>query len=275
MVFTALLILFSFSIHLSQNLIESKKIGEFQKASNLVYLSEGYFFISDENENSIIKIDTLGNIQKVIGGFGWENSTFDFPSDLFFASLNLFVCDKNNNRIQIFDRFLNFLYQINSDEYLIYPQSCAISAQGDLFVLDSDNKRILKYDMFGKLISEIGYFTNGEFSLENPSKIEVNGNSDLFVLEENSLLVFDLFGTGKAKISLKANFTNINSFDNILIISNEKEVILLDISSRKMQSLEFTDLNSTITDAILIDKNLWVLTENSLHQFKIFENAKD
>jgi hypothetical protein len=256
-------------------LIESKKIGEFQKASNLVYSSEGYFFISDENENSIIKIDTSGSVQKIIGGFGWENSTFDFPSDLFFASLNLFVCDKNNNRIQIFDRFLNFLYQISSEEYLIYPQSCAISAQGDLFVLDSDNKRILKYDMFGKLISEIGYFTNGEFSLENPSKIAINGNSDIFVLEENSLLVFDLFGTGKAKISLKANFTNINSFDNILIMSNEKEVILQDIISRKRQSFEFTDLNSSITDAILINKNLWVLTENSLHQFKILENAKD
>ena len=130
-------------------------LGKFTDASSFSYNPSGFFYVADRHTNEIFKIDTLGNIIKYIGGYGWDESNFDDPIFIFSTLLNVYVTDKNNHRIQIFDKDLNYITQLSNknlestnknleNSKFGYPLGCVVSSMGDFFVLDSENKRILK-----------------------------------------------------------------------------------------------------------------------------------
>src|SRR3990172_10415869 len=167
------LLLFSFEI-LAQNFVLDYSFGNFSSAAAFSISSSGFIFIADDGDDSLIKLDTLGNVIKEIGGYGWSESAFDTPSDIIANSLNVYVCDKQNHRVQAFDKDLNFISELytrerdNPEERFGYPLSCALSSMGDLYVLDSENIRVLKFDLFGNYIQNFGGFDGGIFSLKNP-----------------------------------------------------------------------------------------------------------
>ncbi|MDZ7766897.1 MAG: NHL repeat-containing protein [Melioribacteraceae bacterium] len=125
-------------------------------------------YVTDIERNEIYKLDFEGNVLNFIGGYGWNPATFDEPVHIFASTLSVYVTDKNNDRIQYFDKDLNYLSQLRSDdlrgEYSFrYPTSAVVSPVGDLFVLDSDNSRILKFDLNGNFTTEIGSYDAGSF----------------------------------------------------------------------------------------------------------------
>ena len=154
--------------------------GNFNSASAFSITSSGFIYIADDGDNSLIKLDTLGNVVKEIGGYGWSSSAFDTPVDVFANTLNILVCDKQNHRVQAFDKDLNFISELytresgNPDERFGYPLSCALSSMGDLYVLDSENIRVLKFDLFGNFIQNFGGFDWGIYSLNHPKRLTVN-----------------------------------------------------------------------------------------------------
>ena len=143
------------------------EFGIFSSASSFDIDLQGNFYVADYYENTITKLDSTGNILNSIGGFGWENASFDQPACIFTTTLSTYVADKNNNRIQRFDKDLNFLSEYsgskNSEIEFAYPSCLAISKMGDLFLLDSDNNRILKFSLTGNFLIEIGAQDAGAF----------------------------------------------------------------------------------------------------------------
>ena len=133
-----------------QNFELINSIGNFKNASSFYINPAGFIYVTDSNTNEVSAIDTLGTVLKIIGGYGWSPSSFDNPVDIFADALKVFVADKNNHRIQRFDKNLNFNFQIytrDSDveaERFGYPLSAVMSNQGDIFILDSENTRIVK-----------------------------------------------------------------------------------------------------------------------------------
>ena len=150
-----------------QTFVPSGNIGSFTAAKSFSINSAGFIFVTDTSSNELIKVDTLGKVIKTIGGYGWQESLFDNPVDVFATTLNVYVSDKNNNRVQFFDKDLNFLSQLTTQNttdsrYIFnYPTCSAVSNQGDLFVLDSDNNRILKFNIRGEFQLTIGSFDAG------------------------------------------------------------------------------------------------------------------
>ena len=96
----------------SQQYILNGTIGNFRNASSFYVTSAGFIYVTDISSDEIIKIDTLGNKLKDAGGYGWTESTFDYPSDVFATPLNVYVSDKNNHRIERFDKNLNYISQL-------------------------------------------------------------------------------------------------------------------------------------------------------------------
>jgi len=86
--------------------------GKFSNAVSFSINPVGSIYITDADKNEIIKLDTLGNELNRIGGYGWNPAAFDFPADIFAQTLKVYVADKNNNRIQVFDKDLNFRYEL-------------------------------------------------------------------------------------------------------------------------------------------------------------------
>jgi hypothetical protein len=262
----------------AQNLIPYGEIGSFQSASSLSINQAGFIFIADAGTNEIIKLDTLGNILKVIGGYGWSASAFDYPTDIFANTLNVYVADRNNDRIQIFDKDLNYLSEISSKKYsdqkfqFRYPMSISVNSQGDLFILDSDNTRILKYNFRGDFLTEIGGYESSSYVLTNPKGFAINNSNQIFVIDSQDLIVYDQFGNYAAKRKLESNFKNINSFLNIITLSGDKNVdaIIGSVKNQFQETKSFnTEVEEKIIDSVIFNNRMYLLTEKTifLYQF--------
>ncbi|MEW6194579.1 MAG: NHL repeat-containing protein [Bacteroidota bacterium] len=261
---------------LSQNVVPYAEIGQFRSANSMSINPAGFIFIIDEANNEIIKLDTLGNEVNRIGGFGWDSYSFDSPADIFTNTLNIYIADKNNDRIQIYDKDLNYLSSFstegNENIEFRYPTGVAVYSQGDLFILDSDNARILKFDLRGDFITTIGGIESGNYVLNNPKKFTLMPNGNLIVIDNRNLVFFDQFGNYINKVSLEYEPTNISSTYGIVAITSGENIYygrIIDSqlsSSLKLFSPEIID---DPRDAVIFNSKLYVLTEKQIYVYQI------
>jgi len=252
--------------------------GEFQKASSFHLSSSGFLYITDSGNNKLCKYDTLGTLIKETGGFGWKEEAFDYPSDVFATTLNVYVCDKNNHRIQNFDKDLNFISQLSTreneteEERFGYPLSVATSSQGDLFILDSENKRILKFDLFGRYIQNFGGMDAGSFSLNNPVHFGVSASLKIFVIDGSNIVVFDNYGNGLSIIETDLDLKGIEINQNLLSVNTNDEIYFADLSKPGFGLVEinFTglDYKPLLVSSIMGKNKLLILTENEVLVFR-------
>ncbi len=272
-------ILFNSFMCSAQSLIFEKQLGSFKGAKSFSFTSAGFVFVTDTTSNELIKLDTLGNVIKFIGGYGWQSSAFDDPVDVFATSLNVYVSDKNNNRIQYFDKDLNFLSQLSTQNstdsrYVFnYPTCSAVSNQGDFFILDSDNKRILKFNLRGEFQTTIGGFDAGLYSLSNPVSFAITSSIKLLAVDPPSVVEFDQFGNGIRKFSLPFIPTNINSFLQLISVNDKKQVAVFsntDLENGTLNPIVLTPkIDADIMDACAMNSELFILTKETILVYKI------
>jgi hypothetical protein len=251
--------------------------GEFSDAAAFSVSAAGIFYISDLGSDEIYKYDTLGTFIKEAGGFGWDNNSFDDPVDIFATPLNIFVSDKNNHRIQQYDKDLNYISQLatresrNNDEVFGYPLSCAASPQGDLYILDSENNRVIKFDLFGNFIQNFGGYDAGDFSLEEPVKLAVSPVNNIYVLDKKRIVVFDQYGNGSASIQLEGSFISLNIVFNKLTVNSNSEVFIsvLNSSDKVLSKLTLNGLDEKpeIRSSLIYNNRLFILSPNEILVF--------
>jgi tripartite motif-containing protein 71 len=269
---------------MGQEFFYQKELGKFSDASSFSYSPSGFFYVADRHTNEIFKIDTLGNVKKYIGGYGWDESYFDDPIFIFSTLLNVYVTDKNNHRIQMFDKDLNYITQLsnqnpeqgnnNLDNIIFgYPLGCVVSTMGDFFVLDSENKRVLKFDPSGNFLLQFGGYDAGRYSLSDPKRIAITNDNKIFVLDDSSLIIFDQFGNGLLKVKLSENFSDINITYDQLVLNNSSVIYYASLGKNafefKKAYLSSYDNNEEIIEALITGNNLFVLTKNYILLFKM------
>ncbi|MEJ5261488.1 MAG: NHL repeat-containing protein [Ignavibacterium sp.] len=268
-----LLISLSFSISFPQKFSLIDSIGKFENASSFYISSNGLIYITDKGNDEIIQLDTLGNLIKDIGGFGWNQSQFDEPVDVFADPLSVYITDKNNHRIQRFDRKLNYLSQLYTRENEIqnerfgYPLGCVVSNQGDLYVLDSENKRVIKFDLFCNYQLHFGGIDAGEFSLTSPKSISISSNGTIFVSDESNLIAFDQFGNGLLKLRFDEEINSIEIIFDKIILTTQDKIYRSELSAGKIEfiPLEIVDkLPSQIVSALIFNEKLYILTAKKI-----------
>ncbi len=256
----------------SQTLTPMGKWGNFNSAVSISINNTGFVFVADEGNNEIFKYDTLGNVIKTIGGYGWGENQFDSPSDVFAGTLKIYVADKNNNRILLYDKDLNYISELKSEDVrdenysFGYPTACGVSNQGFLFILDSDNSRILKLDLDGNFLQEIGGTDAGGFALTEPSSFAVSPCGNLFAAEANKVFVFDQYGNGLYKFTVTKEISNVNFSQGFLIIIFDREVKIYSVEKfpEFIAEIRPTNINKDLKDAFIFNKKLYLLTSSEI-----------
>jgi NHL repeat len=253
------------------------KIGRFVNASSFYINSAGFIYISDISTDEITVLDTLGNLVKNIGGYGWRQSAFDNPADIFADALKVYVADKNNNRIQRFDKNLNFNFQIFTRESEIeqeqfgYPLSAVMSNQGDIFILDSENSRIVKFDIFGNFLQNFGGYDYGNYALQKPVQLAVSMQNNIFVIDGNQVIIFDHYGNGSGKITGVEEFTSIRIIFEWLTVTSKDKIYIANLRSPEMSLkeilLEGIEDNIEIVSALIFNNKLFVLSKKEIFIF--------
>ncbi|GAB6281660.1 MAG: hypothetical protein STSR0008_04010 [Ignavibacterium sp.] len=275
----------SFVINLNaQDYFYNSQFGDFNVPVSFTISPLGYIYVADTGDDIVYQFDTLGNQIRTIGGYGWESSQFDDPVYVFANPLNIFVCDKNNHKIQQFDKDLNFISELfthnnqNQDEVFGYPLSTVTSSQGDLIILDSENDRILKFDIFGKFIQNFGGFDYGNYSLGNPINFTISADNKLYVLDDNEIKLFDVFGNGIDIITLKdtsqieMNYKSIKIFFNKLTLTGKKKILFSDLLNNSQ--IQFQELNFIgdfekvdFIDSLIYNDKIYILTNAGIYIF--------
>lgn len=259
-----------------QVLKEEGSIGNFINAGSFYVSSAGFIYVTDLNENKIFKLDTLGRKLKDIGGFGWDESAFDGPVDIYATPLNVYVTDKNNHRIQWFDKDLNFLSSLttrnnkNESDRFGYPSGAEVNPQGDLFVLDTENNRVLKFDMFGNLLLNFGGNDAGKYRLNKPQAI-VLLNDYCYILNNKGkrITVFDQFGNGINIIELDERSENLSASSGRIFVTRDSEVFYLDQMSGGLKKIQIPGNPSGIRDIQAYNGRLYILTPRNILLFSL------
>ena len=125
--------------------------GHFNLPAGITFLPDGSFYIADGYRNTrVIKFDANGKFQLEWGSKGTEPGEFNLVHSVAVdATRRVFVADRSNNRIQIFDAQGKFL-----DQWQHIPQPAYLLIAADnksLWVASNGADRIAKYDMQGVL----------------------------------------------------------------------------------------------------------------------------
>ena len=100
---------------------------------------------SQQDGDRIVRYTTDGEFVDAWGQQGSGPGEFDGPHALAYDSqARLFVADRSNNRVQIFDAHMNF---VDDWRHFGRPSGVAILADDRLFVADSESSRMI----FGEL----------------------------------------------------------------------------------------------------------------------------
>lgn len=153
--------------------------GYFDDPLKMASTTAGTIFVTDHKLNAVRILNADGEQIGWLGqpgGPGNDDGHFDTPEGIFISNVtgNIYVADRYNHRIQVFDIDTNYLFTVgetgvsgNDDNHLNAPTGVAVDAAGNIYVADSDNNRVVKFDDDGDYQAQIT-------GLEYPTSVAVD-----------------------------------------------------------------------------------------------------
>ena len=163
-------------------------------------------YVTDIDNNRLIKLDSTGSVIKVVGKLGNENVEFKYPNGLRISKNNeLYVCDSRNNRVQVFDLDLNFKRSLGKkgtgSGQFNTPADVNFDSIGNIYVTDESNHRIQVFSSHSEChihiiqgdaeFQPISLFTHG-----NHMYITDYGHHEVRVIDTESREFISKFGSG-------------------------------------------------------------------------------
>ncbi|HBY61966.1 MAG TPA: hypothetical protein DEH78_19270 [Solibacterales bacterium] len=155
----------------------------FNRPSSLTIAPGGDFFVSDGYVNSrVVHYSKDGEYIKHWGSKGSGDGQFDLVHDIARdKNGRLYVADRVNSRVQIFDADGKFLGKWT---HVGQPWGLAYSASEDaLYLCDGLNNRVVKVGTDGKIAGKFGSFGKAPGRFDFAHHIAVDGEGSLYVAE--------------------------------------------------------------------------------------------
>jgi len=264
--------------------VVNKTFGSFSDAISLSCATSGDLFVLDEKRSTVYKYSSNGDEEKKFGGKGWGDYEFDEPCDIAANFLlELYVADRNNRRIQQYDRTMNYVQsyaeEITTDiDGKLYPRSVTVAPQGNLFILDSDGNRILKLNSRHQIVKAFGTYSEGKGKLVSPIDITATSQSDIVVLDDSKLIVFDYYGNYLREIPLEAGhqWCAVSAFDKGIVAVSRTMITVLTIDGTTLFSLSTKDLVTDVfpleyRDASIHNSRFFILTPTTILDCSIIQ----
>jgi DNA-binding beta-propeller fold protein YncE len=156
--------------------------GHFARPTDIAFLPDGTFFVTDGYVNTrVLKFDKDGRVLKTWGRPGSGPGEFNLPHAIAIdGRRRVYVADRQNSRIQVFDENGNYLDMWPN---IRRPIDLLITADQRLWVADLDTNKILQYDLNGKLLSSWGTYGTFPGAFWGIHQFSVDPDGNLYVAE--------------------------------------------------------------------------------------------
>ena len=158
-----------------------------------VYVASGHESIASAHKMQ--KFNRYGQLVKSIGKWGRSPGEFDYPRGVRYYNHQVYVCDSDNARVQVFDSNLNFVRSFGTTGdgpgQLKEPRDIDFDAQGNIYLLDfatwsSDVVQVFSED--GQYLHHFDRNVSGEGWLIGPQGLCVSGDY-MYVTEDSNTKV--------------------------------------------------------------------------------------
>ena len=182
-------------LELGERRIPGTDTRHFNLPTDVAVLDDGGFFVSDGYGNSrVLKFSSDGDFEFEWGIKGSAEGDFDLPHGLALdGASRLYVADRRNSRVQLFDREGSFIAEWARDK-VGRPYGIAVDEAGKVFVVDGgdqptsppDRSRVIRLSQTGSAETVFGRFGNydGQFQMGH----------DVAVGEDGAVYVVDIIG---------------------------------------------------------------------------------
>ena len=146
----------------------------------------GNILVTDSQSHCIRKFTPEGEFLTAVGRKGSEELEFDFPTGIGINHKNkkVYICDRQNNRVQILNE--DFTFSSSFDSYEEFePLDVAFDSTGNVYIVHSSNQCIRVFTPEGRYLRKFGKRGSGVEELDLPSGICIDSNDIVYVTERN------------------------------------------------------------------------------------------
>ena len=158
-------------------------------------------YVVDTGAHSIKVYDLRGTYIKKIGGRGFADGEFNFPTSIFVAGKgDIYVTDSMNFRVQKFNNDGRFLMALGSNGDgtgdMGRPKGVAVDSFGYIYVVDAIFDTVQIFDQDGLFLLNFGTTGSGPGEFWLPSAIFVDSKSRIYVADSYNerVQIFEYLG---------------------------------------------------------------------------------
>ena len=229
--------------------IKGRRIGKFESdddSSRQIKIPQGLAIDDEDNvyvssEYKLQKFTSSGKFLKHVGceKLGSGEAEFDDPYGITFYNNQLYVCDCNNHRIQVFDLNLNFIRSIgsfgNGRGEFHRPYDVKFDNDHNMYVAEWDGGRVQVLDKNGQFIRFFDKNVTENVTLGKPSALHI---IDKYVYVSDwsggRIVVYETLGRCVTSFGRRGN--NKGEFQNPYCISSYKgQVYICDRDNGRIQ----------------------------------------
>ena len=154
----------------------------FNKPADVAFAKNGDIYVADGYGNSrVVKFDRDGNYVKAWGKYGTGIGEFNLPHTVAVDSKGrVYVGDRENQRIQIFDSEGKFIQQWTD---VGYPYGLVITPDQHVWMVDGGYDRIVELDPNGKIIGAFGEPGHKPGQLAWPHFMAIGPDQSIYIAE--------------------------------------------------------------------------------------------
>ena len=160
---------------------------------------DGSVFIAS-NDHKVRKFNRRGELMKSIGKKGRNAGEFDCPEGVRYHNHQVYVCDIDNGRIQVFDPNLDFLRIFGTcgdgPGQPKNPTDIDFDSNGNIYVVDWGKCHVLAFTEDGRYLYHFGQEGRGKGELNGPSGLCVSGDC-VYVAEYHNNRVSMFYTSGQ------------------------------------------------------------------------------
>jgi hypothetical protein len=205
------------------------------------------------------------------GGTGTMSGLFKNPAAVAISDdQRIFICDRGNHRVQIFDMKGNFLREFGrfgwKEREFDEPADICVKSMLNIYIADYNNQRVQRFDRNLNFISAL-YSNPGDdnrFQFREVLSVLYSGQGDLFLLDggENKVIkftgqnqgqtAFGYYESGMGEL-VKPVQIDISSKNQIVVTDTEaKAILIFDYFGNFIQKVQ--DLNLQQPNGLAIDR---------------------